>query len=289
MSGAVVTELTGGLGNQMFQYAFGRTLALRTGGELVFDTRALGRDPQRAYALGGFRVAGRIAGASELPMAWGRVTRRAPWLSRLGGGPRLVAERGFAYDTAVLKLAPPLALHGNWQSERYFADIAPTIRADFTLTELLDAGRQALADEIAAAPQSVSVHVRRGDYVTNPTANAYHGTCEPAWYAAAKVRLEESLAGARYIVFSDDVAWARANLPDFAEARFVEPAADGRDECDMHLMSLCRHHIIANSSFSWWGAWLDPRPDKRVIAPARWFAGAAHDTRDLIPTAWERL
>jgi hypothetical protein len=200
-----------------------------------------------------------------------------------------VAERGFSYDPAVAALRPPVALYGNWQSERYFADIAGTIRADFTLAEPLDAIRQQLANEIAATPRSVSVHVRRGDYVTNPTANAYHGTCEPAWYAAAKARLEESLAGARYIVFSDDVAWARANLPDFADALFVEPAADGRDERDMHLMSLCRYHIIANSSFSWWGAWLDPRPDKRVIAPARWFAGAAHDTRDLIPTAWERL
>ena len=289
MSKAIWLELTGGLGNQMFQYALGRALALRSGGELLFDTRVLARDPQRSYALDGLRVAGRIALPDELPMRWGRVTRRAPWLSRLLGGPRLVAERGFAYDPAVAILAPPVALHGNWQSERYFADAGATIRGDFALAERLDERREALADEIAATPQSVSVHVRRGDYVSNPTANAYHGTCVPAWYAAAKARLDAALPGARYFVFSDDVAWGRANLAEFGAADFVEPAADGRDERDMHLMSLCRHHIIANSSFSWWGAWLDPRADKRVIAPARWFAGAAHDTRDLIPPTWERL
>jgi hypothetical protein len=289
MRSVVITELTGGLGNQMFQYALGRALSLKSGAELLFDTRSLSRDTQRTYALGGFGIAGRIAASSELPVGWGPLTRRAPWLSRLLGGPSLVAERSFAYDNTIPTLTPPVALHGNWQSERYFAEIASTIRSDFSLTGPLDLRRQELAAEIGNTLAAISVHVRRGDYVSSPTANAYHGTCEPAWYAAAKARIDAMVTGCSYFVFSDDVAWAQANLPEFSGCRFVEPSADGRDECDIHLMSLCHHHIIANSSFSWWGAWLNPSTKKRVIAPARWFAGAAHDTRDLIPATWERL
>lgn len=285
----VFTELTGGLGNQMFQYAAGRSLSLRHGAELLFDTRGLSRDPLRSYALDAMRVAGRIASRSELPMPWGRVTRRAPWLSGILGGPRLIAERAFEFDPTLLEIKPPVALHGNWQSERYFADHAATIRADFSLAYPLSATRADLAQKISAAKSPVSVHVRRGDYVSNPVASAYHGTCKPDWYKAVKQMFETRVAAPDYFVFSDDPDWTRRNVRDFMGATFIAPADDGQDAHDLHLMSLCHHHIIANSSFSWWGAWLNPRPDKIVIAPERWFAGAGHDTRDLIPATWLRL
>ena len=102
-------------------------------------------------------------------------------------------------------------------------------------------------------------------------------------------QIEMRIERPTYFVFSDDAEWARANLPTGQTAHFIAPSSDGRDYEDMHLMALCKHHIIANSSFSWWGAWLDPRADKIVIAPSRWFRGANLDTRDLIPTAWIRL
>ena len=288
-SAIMITELTGGLGNQMFQYALGRALSLRTDAKLLFDTRALARDNQRSYALSGFRIDGRVALASELPLEWGPITRRLPWLSRITGGPRLIAEREFTFDPMIVTLAPPIALHGNWQSEKYFCDIAPIITADFSLSRPLDSRRQELATEIVGAPAAVSVHVRRGDYVSNRAASAYHGTCEPAWYSEAKRRMDIAVNDATYFVFSDDVTWAQSSLPEFVGCRFIEPSQDGRDECDLYLMSLCNHHIIANSSFSWWGAWLSGGAHKRVVAPARWFAGAKHDTRDLIPSSWDRL
>lgn len=118
---------------------------------------------------------------------------------------------------------------------------------------------------------------------------AYHGTCAPEWYDGAMAAMADGLEDPTFFVFSDDPAWARANLPSRWAMRFVEPQTDSRDFEDMHLMASCRHHITANSSFSWWGAWLDPRPDKRVIAPNRWFNGAGHDTRDLIPASWQKL
>lgn len=288
MQPAIITALSGGLGNQMFQYAVGRSLAARRGVPLLLDLRQLATDELRDYALGGFLVTATTAKPADLPPPPGpimrRVRRRLPWIA-----PRTsVLERAFTFDPSILDLAPPAVLIGNWQSERYFADCADLVRADFQLAGHLTSDRARFAQTIADR-NAVSVHVRRGDYVSNPVANAYHGTCDPDWYASAKRRMDEVVPKANYVVFSDDPGWARANLPDFADALFVEPSADGKDEQDLHLMALCRHHIIANSSFSWWGAWLNPRPEKRVIAPLHWFNGAAHDTRDLIPAGWVRL
>jgi len=284
----IITALSGGLGNQMFQYAAGRSLATRRGVPLLLDLRVLAADTLRDYALGGLQVAATIALPADLPSSPGPVMRRLrrllPWIA-----PRIsVLERAFTFDPSILDLTPPFHLSGNWQSARYFADCADVIRADFQLAGSFTPDRVQLAEAIAAR-NPVSVHVRRGDYVSNAVANAYHGTCNPDWYAAAKRRADATIHDANYVVFSDDPDWARANLPAFADALFVEPSADGRDEQDLHLMALCRHHIIANSSFSWWGAWLNPRPDKMVIAPLHWFQGATHDTRDLIPAEWIRL
>ncbi len=272
----------------MFQYAVGRSLAISRGVPLFLDARSVGREVERPYALSGLRIDAGIAAPTELPARLelvARVLRRLPrWLA-----PRTyVVERSFSYDQTVLEAEPPALLYGNWQSERYFATHRDIIRADFQLAGPLTADRQAVADEICNM-NSVSVHVRRGDYVSNPAAYAYHGTCEPSWYARAKFEIEKVVVDPHYFVFGDEVAWAKSNLPEFVSATFVERSEDGCDCQDLHLMALCRHHIIANSSFSWWGAWLNPRPDKRVIAPKRWFKGAANDTKDLIPAAWQRL
>ena len=288
MQPAIITALSGGLGNQMFQYAMGRSLAARRGAPLLLDVRPLATDALRDYALGGFRVTATVAKPADLPSAPGPIARRLrrllPWIT-----PRAsVPERAFTFDPSILDLTPPAHLTGNWQSERYFADSADLIRAEFQLAAPFTPDRAQLAETIVAR-NAVSAHVRRGDYVSNPVANAYHGTCDPDWYAAAKSRMDDAVPNGDYVIFSDDPDWARTNLSDFANALFVEPSGDGKDEQDLHLMAMCRHHIIANSSFSWWGAWLNPRPDKVVIAPLHWFKGAAHDTRDILPAGWVRL
>lgn len=288
MQPVVITALSGGLGNQMFQYAMGRSLAVRRGVPLLLDLRSLATDTLRDYALGGFQVAADIAKPSELPSAPGPIARRLGRLLPRFAPRTSVFERAFTFEPSMLDLVPPAYLTGNWQSERYFVDCGDVVRSDFQLARPFTPDRAQLAEAIKAR-NAVSVHVRRGDYVSNPVANAYHGTCDPDWYASAKRRMDDVVPNAQYVIFSDDPGWARANLTDFTDALFVEPSGDGKDEQDLHLMALCRHHIIANSSFSWWGAWLNPNPDKHVIAPLQWFKGAAHDTRDLIPTEWERL
>ncbi len=125
--------------------------------------------------------------------------------------------------------------------------------------------------------------------MTNKGAAAYHGTIPAEWYDLARRRLDARLGKPKYFVFSDDPGWARANLSAFRDAVFIEPNTDGRDAEDMHLMSLGRHQIIANSSFSWWAAWLNRNPDKHIIAPAKWFAAPGIDTSDLLPKSWIRL
>ncbi|MBN9332130.1 alpha-1,2-fucosyltransferase [Devosia sp.] len=288
MQKAYITALTGGLGNQMFQYAMGRALAERHGAPLLLDVRGLQHDALRSYALSHFRISAELASEADMPRELGRLGRRLHRLPRWLTGQTRIVEQGFPFDPTILDLSPPLHLSGNWQSDRYFSSYADIIRGEFQLREAFTPDRQAIADLLTERPM-ISVHVRRGDYVSNATTNAYHGTCEPEWYDAARQRLAQQLGNAEYMVFSDDPDWARANLKDFSSAVFVEPKDDGRDEQDMHLMALCHHHIIANSSFSWWGAWLNPKPGKEVIAPLNWFRSAQHDTRDLIPANWTRL
>lgn len=285
----IVVQLCGGLGNQMFQYALGRHLSLATGSRLRFDLALLADDPQRSFALGGFCIAGAVATAdeiAELPLA-----PRHGWVARVMrrfSRDISVREKAFPFDPQILAATPPTYLRGYWQSEKYFAQIAPQIRQDFRLTSPMVESRGRIAGEIEAT-QAISVHVRRGDYVSNATANAYHGTCSPEWYERAMSHLASVVENPVFFVFSDDPDWARRNLRAKGRMKFVAPQSDIKDHEDMHLMAMCQHHIIANSSFSWWGAWLNPDPQKRVVAPARWFNQAGHYTGDLIPPAWTCL
>jgi Glycosyl transferase family 11 len=291
----IIVRLTGGLGNQMFQYALGRRLADADAGNLWLDLGAfrsagLRGETLRRFGLDAFAIKGqRLSGSRAallLPFPR-RLPRRLAFLPRWPGRVRVVREASKLFDPGVLAKRGELYLDGYWQTEKYFADIADIIRDDFALREPMTGQRAALVREIEGA-SSVSVHVRRGDYVTNASAAAFHGTCSPDWYAAALERIAAAVERPRFYVFSDDPAWVRANLPRGYDLRFVDPQPDGRDCQDMHVMARCRHHIIANSSFSWWGAWLNPSAAKRVIAPARWFAADPAPT-DHVPATWWRM
>jgi len=287
----IVSKLCGGLGNQMFQYALGRRLSLDRDVPLMLRYANATSDTSRVYALGRFKIQAALASAAYMAwlQPWPRVMpRRLAGLPRWPGRARYVRENGFPFDPDVLNAPAPACLEGYWQSEKYFLDAAPRIRSDFQLAEPMTETRQEVARQITDS-MAVSVHVRRGDYVANPVISAYHGSFGPDWYEAAMTRMADTVDNPQFFVFSDDPAWARANLPQRWPIAFVEPQSDRRDFEDLHLMAACRHHIIANSSFSWWGAWLNPRDDKRVIAPQRWFNQASNDTRDLIPPGWQRM
>jgi hypothetical protein len=288
----VVTQLLGGLGNQLFQYAIGRALALRNGAELALDTEALESLPYRRYALGQLRIKGRVLGKPErrtLRLDTGRTRFLTP-IHALLGKPLLpvVRERSFSFDASVLEAPSACYLQGYWQSAKYFTGVEAIIRQEVVVDEPL-AGLDLEIAESIQNTEAVSMHIRRGDYVANPQTNQYHGLCGPQYYETAQKALLERLDKVHFFVFSDDPDWVEQNLRFLASATIVRHNPPERDYEDLRLLSLCRHHIIANSTFSWWGAWLGSHEDKLVVAPKQWFRAATHRTDDLLPSEWIRL
>lgn len=290
----IIAHLIGGLGNQMFQYACALSLAHRHRCPLQVDVAGFATYGLRRYALDKLGITAPVAAADEV-----RRFRRRARVEAMVPEPvrRLVPlrrhtvlrERSFAFDPRVLEVRGDVLLEGYWQSERYFADIAAAVRSEFRLEPVTASVHAELEAQIAAA-NAVSIHVRRGDYANDlATRSMYGGCCTADYYARAVAEIVRTVPAPRFFVFSDDPAWVRDNLRLGHPTTVVEQHGDDADCADLRLMSLCRHHIIANSSFSWWGAWLDPKPGKIVVAPRRWFETDSIDTRDLIPQAWVRV
>ena len=297
----IITNLIGGLGNQMFQYACGRTLALDLGQSLACSVdQFTGYTLHQGLQLNRvFKLDLALADVRQLAPLLGRWRTRAPvrrLLARLAS-PRLSGRRfvsdpqgGFVPDLQA-RCSDGAYLHGYWQSERYFESQAAAIRGDFAWREPLVGRNAELAQTIEASPCAVSVHVRRGDYVNQAKNTAIFAACSPDYYLAALDRLSAlaPATGLQVFAFSDDPQWVAELLaPHCPKLTLVDHNRGADSHLDMRLMSLCRHHVIANSSFSWWGAWLDARPDKRVIAPRRWYTNGT-DCTDLVPPQWERL
>jgi hypothetical protein len=282
---AVTSIIDGGLGNQMFQYAAARALSLRLGANLVLDLRRLNQRGHRAFDLAGFALASnhRTLTAGRPPKPPGRLKR----LVRSTLGIRdYFHETSFPFNPAVFNLSAPVTLDGYFQSERYFTEQAEVIRVDFQPATSRARAIERLTHRLIPAGPSVSLHVRRGDYVEAKN-QSVHGLTPLAYYERALAMLVEQLhAMPTVCVFTDDPAWVRAHLPLPADTRYISEQTASALE-DLLLMSRCSHHITANSSFSWWGAWLNPHPAKIVITPAQWFQPSSGlDTRDLRPASW---
>lgn len=296
----IIVKLMGGLGNQMFQYAAGRRLAHKHRTELRLDHSFLESGKQvatpRDYELHHLRV--RCSRASRFECsavatfgfpAWrSKLITLLPVSWQLSRSSNFIKERSLCFNPALLDASNNVYLDGYWSSERYFADIADMLREEFTVRESL-AGENLRTATAVRECCAVSVHVRRGDYVSDKTTAAFHGVCGLDYYARAVALLMQLLPNPHFFVFSDDHQWVRENFHVSAPINFVDHNGPECASEDMRLMSLCRHHIIANSSFSWWGAWLNSRVDKIVIAPQRWFNDPKINTSDLLPAAWIRI
>jgi hypothetical protein len=174
---------------------------------------------------------------------------------------------------------------GYWQAEKYFSKIAEQIREDFSFKPTIGSKDAILIDQINKV-NAVSLHVRRGDYVNNPATATTHGLCSLDYYRKAINYLAQRELQPHFFVFSDDINWVKSNLEINFPCQYVDHNRGAESFNDMRLMSLCNHNIIANSSFSWWGAWLNQRVDKIVIAPNQWFADGKVNTMDLRPKSW---
>lgn len=288
----IVMNLKGGLGNQLFQYALGRHLASIHNTTLALDVSSFESDPLRNYRLDSFNIS-----ASVLPTKKNSFAKRVvnKFLSEKNPIHRffhqelpLVRENGFEFQANILQSPDNIFLDGYWQTEQYFKPIANVIRQDLTLAQPLPAELKASEEQIRSS-NSIAVHVRRGDYASNPVTTAYHGLYPMDWYVKAAQEMEKELRDVHYFVFSDDYEWVKENLKLDAPCTFIKPSPDGKEAQDLYLMSCCKHNITANSSYSWWAAWLNANPNKKVIAPAVWFMGANSNTKDLIPANWLRM
>lgn len=282
----------------MFQYAAAKALAERHGARLALDLTSLRDDPLRSFQLERFRIPEAATGEQTASYFFyrGRWQARAHRMMARVGMPgirpseRRYREPSFHFDTAFEQLGSHILLFGYFQSERYFAAISDELRALFTPREQLSAAARSTAERIARSSLSVSVHVRRGDY-TKATNAAIHGILDNDYYVRALGLLKDRLGREPDIfVFSDDPAAAGDALRLEQCDRITYVIGDPhRPWEDMTLMASCRHHVIANSSFSWWGAWLNRSSDKMVVAPRAWFSPQVmrkQNTCDLYPSEW---
>ena len=295
----ILVRLIGGLGNQMFQYAAGKRMALLNGAALVLDTSAFRSYKLHRFSLQHFELEAPEARDWEMRRIRGEGGLRS-LLARLGDwrGPVIqtplsslqkVVESGFEYDEKVLGMRGSLYLDGYWQSPRYFEPIAEEIRKDFRVKTEPGPGNKEMAERILST-NAVSLHVRRGDYTANAKTQSIHGGCSTAYYEAAVRRVCELEGDVCFFVFSDEIEWARQHLNLPGKPVFVDLNSALNNYDDLRLMSLCRHHIIANSSFSWWGAWLG-RPDGITIAPSRWMNDSAKgpSAEGILPPPWIKI
>lgn len=291
----IVAQIIGGLGNQMFQYAAARALSIARGEELGLDTSAFDDYPLHQ----GFELR-RVFGIAVPEVSHGELRRRYGWrisqlAMRLGArwrhfplvNPRIVIEPHFDFWSGLVDVPAASYLRGYWQSERYFGAYHDVIRADFRFAAPLDGAAKSWAESILSE-NAVSMHVRRGDYVSNPVTLAVHGVCALDYYVKAVEAVATRVRNPVFYVFSDDLQWVRENLALAYPVRVVDVNTGKASYRDLQLMSMCKHNIIANSSFSWWGAWLNANPDKVVVAPSRWFANGPQP-RDIYPVSWVAL
>lgn len=291
----VISHLIGGLGNQMFQYAAARAFSIKLGVQLRLDISSFanyqlhqGFELQRIFNCSS-EVASKenlhgILGWQSFPVVKRVLLRPSMVTFRCK---QFVVEPHFHYWSGINNLAQDCYLDGYWQSEKYFINVAGEIRKDFTFKLPMQSANAEVAGQIAQV-NAVSLHVRRGDYASNSKNIAMHGLCSIEYYQAAIIRIAKQIKNPHFFVFSDDIAWVKNNLKIDFPHQYVDHNHGKESYNDMRLMSLCKHNIIANSSFSWWGAWLNPNAKKIVIAPKRWFAHEV-DTSDLIPSSWVTL
>jgi hypothetical protein len=288
----VAVRLQGGLGNQLFQYAAARQLASLHGAELVLDIAPLGAPAGRArsgelrrrFELGALRTKGTISSLESWPPATRlrvRVAGRLP--PRMARWLGVFREPHFHFAPSFFALPSEIYLIGFFQSERYFAGVTEEIREELWPRDsrLFQEAQEEIARLRRPGRPLVSVHLRRTDYVTKQALTGRYHCLNRDYYASAMARFGPS---ADYLLFSDDLNWCRDNM----RADNISYCETGRALEDLLRMTQCDHHIIANSTFSWWAAWLDRKATKTVVAPRRWFGPAAQhrETADLLPPGW---
>jgi hypothetical protein len=283
--------LSGGLGNQIFQYAAGRALALKYSTNLVLNLNLLNRFDSsvtpRSYELGNLRVLCDIELNSPFPM-WTWI-KKFTWLLGPLNPWKFYQENSSSYDPRLLQQPDGVTLFGYWQSHIYFSDISKQLMSELQPSKPLSEESVKVLDKIESS-RAIAIHVRRGDYVSNAETSSFHGLMPLNYYKDAVAYVLAKFPGATFFIFSDDLDWCKKNL-NLEQVHFVDHNEVENSWEDLILMSKCRHHIIANSSFSWWAAWMADNnqavANHLVIAPKNWFNKAHQiNNTDRFPQHW---
>lgn len=291
----IISKLTGGIGNQLFQYALGRNLSLKNSTNLVLDITEYTYEKDRRYSLFPFNINAttmirKSAINSSRPyyriknMVDNYMQPKSIVVNHIKV--KCVNEKFPDFNSKVLESGDNIYLKGFWQSEKYFKEIEEILRKDLTLKKKKK-HMQGIYLEIKRT-KSVSIHFRRGDYIHDKYVSRSHGICGLDYYREALKILAQKVKDPHLFIFSDDISWVKSNLISPYPVTYVSQYLKNDYE-EMMLMSECSYHILANSSFSWWGAWLNSNKDKVIISPKKWFKDKLKSTRDLIPESWLRI
>jgi hypothetical protein len=296
----ICVQLNGGLGNQMFQYACGRSLAYKNNTDLVFDlsrinlkTNKIGIT-KRSFQLDIFQLGVREVTNMERkkikPLLYRMINIISiKILSKGIQTPIYFIERKIGYNNKIENIRKNCFLSGYWQSEKYFKYAESLIRDEFTFPKYLNSENTFYLNKIKHT-NSISLHIRRTDFVNNESHDV-HGICTIDYYLKAVYHISSLVENPVYYIFSDEIEWAKKNLKLLYETYYITGNSGDSSYIDMLLMSNCKHNIIANSSFSWWGAWLNQNQNNIIIAPKNWFLNKKlnDQTGDLIPDSWIRM
>jgi len=285
----IIVKIVGGLGNQMFCYAYSKALQQK-GYDVKIDVSTF-----ETYKLhGGYQL-----DKYNIDLAQSNKQENKKYYSnsllskvlrRLGiKTSKAIREKSLLFDERLLNIQDNNYIEGYFQSEKYFKNIRGILLEQFIIKQELSDYTMKIEVEINISHNSCSLHIRRGDYL-NSDNTKIHGSCDLEYYKKSIDYLEEKISNIRYFIFSDDIKWCKENF-NLANVIFVDNKETKIPHEDLYLMSLCNHNIIANSSFSWWGAWLNQNEEKMVLAPKKWFEDDELETqsKDIVCKDWIRI
>jgi hypothetical protein len=284
----ITVYLNGGLGNQMFQFAAAYALSKKNKRKIKLNLSNYNIN-SRNFELNIFNLDSREILISDKKTILGKYIWKLVEHKLLFFFKNVFFERyNFVFDSSFFELSGNAHLFGYFQSEKYFNFIRDDIIKIFKFKRTSDPNYLEVVRKIKAS-NSVSVHIRRGDYVLNKSANAFHGVLPIAYYKKAINLIKAHVFKPKLFLFTDDPEWVRKNFNFLGRFELIDINRGELSYRDMELMSLCKHNIIANSSFSWWGAWLNLNQDKIVVAPKKWLRDESVPLNDIIPDSWLTL
>jgi hypothetical protein len=281
----IYTRIRGGLGNQLFQYSAARTLADYLNVSLGLDTREYDETSPYGMSLNHFNIRANLNPPGLIKHK--KDGKLAYIFDHIKGNQKKTYKEPFLmFDNNLLSKSDGTYLKGYWQSEKYFFQNKKSILNDMNFIHKPNEFNIKNLKEIKKST-SISLHIRRGDYLSNKSYNSRHGICNLSYYINAVEYFKKHLGeNFKVFAFSDDPDWVRENLKLSVKIKFINNNSSENSFEDLRLMLNCDHNIIANSSFSWWGAWLNKNPDKIVIAPKKWYANQQSQNPDIIPSSW---